>query len=64
MVVAVQVEPRAGWSAMLHHPEAGDSVPCVEHICHVDEEESPFLLIVPLIKEGAGGVDCALDSGL
>ena len=45
----------------MHCSEAGDAVPRVEHVCHIDEEKSPLLLIIPIVKEGTGSVDGTLN---
>ena len=48
----------------MYQPQAGDAVIHVFRVCHVDKDETTFLLVVPFGKEGAGGVDCALDLSL
>ena len=49
---------------MPHCLKTGDAVAGVERICRIDEEESPFLLVSLLGKEGAGRVHRALYPGL
>ena len=46
---------------MPHRPQTGDAVAGVERICSVNEEESPFLLIIIFGEEGTGSVHCTLD---
>ena len=60
MAVAVHAELCAGRPLVPHFPEAGDAVTGVERIYCINEEESPFLLVLLLDKEVSVRVHRAL----
>ena len=45
---------------MPHRPQVGNAVTIVKQTRRVDKEESPFLLVILLGKEGSGRVHRAL----
>ena len=49
---------------MPHRPDAGNAVAAVERVGRINEEETPFLLVVPFDEEDMGGVECTLNSSL
>ena len=63
VVVTVKPEPRARWSLVPHCPEVGDAATGVECVGRINEDESPFLLILLLGKEGSCRVHRALYPG-
>ena len=64
VAVAVHTELRAGKLSVSHRPQTDNMVARVEQVCGVNKEETPFLLVIPLGKEGVGGVYYALDPSL
>ena len=60
MTVEIHTELRTGRLPVPHHPQSGDVVAGVKRIRRVDEEKSPFLLVILLVRAGADCVHCTL----
>ena len=60
MTVAVHVEPPARRPSVPHRPQSGNAVTSIKRIHRVNNEESPFLLVILLGEEGTVRVHRAL----